>query len=463
MEPKNRGVMKLSDDSIMWHKRILTLALPIILSNISVPLLGAVDTAVMGHLPDPVYIGAVAVGSTILAFIYWGFSFLRMGTTGLTAQAFGAENSREIRATLARALLLALGLGLLLVLLQAVIRPAGFYFMAASPQVENLAGRYFDIRIWGAPATLINYALLGWLLGAGKSRAVMTLQLLLNGLNIILDFFFVFGLGMTVEGVALATLISEYCALAVGLAIATSALKAWPAIWDLPLILNTQRQMALFKVNVDIFIRSLCLQVAFFNFISQSGRLGEVKLAGNDILLQMQLIMSFATDGFAQAVEVLAGNAFGARSRQRLRAAIIASTLWAMAFAVFFTGLFWTYGEAIIALFTDIPEVRQAAGVYLPWVVALPMLSVWSYQLDGIFIGATRTGAMRNAMVLSLVIYLIAVWVFVPLFGNHGLWLAFSLFMVGRAVTLGAFYPGLERSINEPGREAPKPAAMGSV
>ncbi len=454
--------MKLSDDSRMWHKRILTLAVPIILSNISVPLLGAVDTAVMGHLPDPAYIGAVAVGGIIFSFLYWGFGFLRMGTTGFAAQAFGAKDSNELRATLARPILLATILGVAIVVLQVVIRPLAFTFMSASDQVEALAVVYFDIRIWGAPATLITYALLGWLLGIGNARAILLLQVVLNGLNIILNLLFVLGFGMTVDGVALATLISEYAALALGLVIAARALSAWPGNWNLQNLLNRKRQGALLRVNVDIFLRTFCLQIAFFSFTSQSGKLGELQLAANAILLQMHTFMGYAVDGFAHAVEVLAGNAIGARSRAAFRSAIKTSTIWAAGFALFFTLLFAFTGKSIIALYTDIEPLRETAALYLPWVVALPLLSVWSYQLDGIFIGATRTGAMRNAMVLSLGIFILASWLLVPNYDNHGLWLALSLFMAGRAVTLGAFYPALVRSISERDQSTPEPASAGS-
>ena len=436
-------------DAKVWNRRVLRLALPIILSNASVPLLGAVDTAVMGHLPDPAYIGAVAVGAMIFSFLYWGFGFLRMGTTGFTAQAFGAADGEELRATLARPVLLGLVIGLVLIALQALIAPIAFSLMDASAQVEELARLYFDIRIWGAPATLITYALLGWLLGSGDARAVLMLQLLLNGLNIALNLLFVLGLGMTIDGVALATLISEYTALGFGFFMAAKTLARHPGRWVRAHVMARKRLVALFRVNLDIFIRTLCLEIAFFVFTARSAQLGELQLAANAILLQFQTFMAYALDGFAHAVEVLAGNALGAKNRTAFRGAVKASTLWAALFALVFCAFYGLFGTPLVALFTNIEGVRQATAAFLPWATVMPVVAVWAFQLDGIFIGATRTAAMRNAMLISLAIYLVAVWLLVPSFGNHGLWLAMAIFMGVRGVTLAAFYPALEASIQE--------------
>ncbi len=437
-----------------WNRRVLRLAGPIILSNASVPLLGAVDTAVMGHLPDPAYIGAVAVGAMIFSFLYWGFGFLRMGTTGFTAQAFGAEDAEEMRATLARPVLLGLLIGLCLIALQALIAPAAFYFIDASGQVEGLARTYFGIRIWGAPATLITYALLGWLLGGGDARSVLYIQLLLNGLNIALNLIFVLGLGMTIDGVALATVLSEYTALAFGLFLAAGKLKSWPGVWERARILERTRLVALFRVNLDIFIRTFCLQVAFFAFTARSAQLGELQLAANAILLQFETFMAYILDGFAHAVEVLAGNALGARNRAAFRGAVKASTAWAALFALLITLIYAFAGPQLVTLFTDIEAVREATWDFLPWAVVMPLVGVWAYQLDGIFIGATRTGAMRNAMVISLLGYLPALFLFESLWGNHGLWLSITLFLGLRGITLAVCYPALETSVEPQGAKA---------
>jgi MATE family multidrug resistance protein len=430
-----------------WHRRVWRLAGPIILSNMSVPLLGAVDTAVVGHLPDPVYIGAVAVGAIIFNFIYWGFGFLRMGTTGFTAQALGAGDGVEVRAIFGRGLIIGVGLGLCLVAAQIPIGLGAFGLIEASGEVERLAAAYYDIRIWGAPAALANYAVIGWLLGMQRTRTILVLQFLLNGLNIVLDLTFVLGFGWGVEGVALATLISEYCAAVAGLWIVFGLLRRDGGRWDYGRIFDRTRLVAFARVNGDIFIRTLCLIFAFSYFTAQSARMGDVLLAANAVLMHFQHFMAFGLDGFAFAAEALIGGAVGARDRRALRAAVSVSTQWAFAISALYVAVYAGLGTSIIAALTGIAEVRMAAATFLPWAIAAPLVSVWSYQLDGIFIGATRTGDMRNAMLVSLAAYLAAVHLLVPMLGNHGLWLALMVFMVARAATLALYYPRLEKAV----------------
>lgn len=436
-----------TDTPARWNARVWALAGPIIVSNISTPLLGAVDTAVVGHLPDPAYIGGVAVGAVIFNFLFWGFSFLRMGTTGFAAQAHGAGDRAELRAILARAILLAGLLGLLLILLRGPIGWISFRLFEASGQVEDFARAYYDIRVWSAPAALANYAMLGWLLGTGRAGAVLLLQVALNGTNIVLDLVFVLGLGWGIEGVAWASLLAETGAAIMGLAIIARLLGPLGGGWDLKAVLSRDRLLALLRVNADILVRTLCLVAAFAYFTARSATLGDVILAGNTILMQLQSIMAYGLDGFAHAVEVLAGNALGARSRPAFRRAVAVSTAWAAATAVLVTGAYFLFGGVLIGLFTDLPEVRAAATDYLPWMVIMPLVSVWSFQLDGIFIGTTRTGAMRNAMIVSLGAFLAACWLLVPPLGNDGLWLALALFMAARAATLAYGYPALERAV----------------
>ncbi len=430
-----------------WNARVWALAGPIIIANLSTPLLGAVDTAVVGHLPDPAYIGGVAVGAVIFSFLYWGFGFLRMGTTGFTAQAFGAGDLDELRAALARPLLLALVLGAALIALQAPVGWFAFWLFDASAQVEDFARSYYAIRIWSAPAALANYAMLGWLLGTRRAGSVMLLQIALNGTNIVLDLVFVFGFGWGVEGVALASLLAEVGAAFLGLAIIARALKAGGGNWDWARIRSRRPLAALFRANVDILIRTLCLLAAFAYLTARGAAMGDVILAGNAILLQLWYFIAYGLDGFAHAVEILAGNALGARSRGAFRQAVRVSTGWAFGLSTVCTAVLLALGGPIIDLFTDLSEVRTAARAYLPWLVVSPIVSVWSFQLDGIFIGTTRTAAMRNAMVLSLAVFLAGCWLLIPPLGNHGLWLAFTVFMAVRAVSLGCFYPALERSI----------------
>jgi MATE family multidrug resistance protein len=423
------------------------LAGPIILSNMSVPLVGAVDTAVVGHLPDAIYIGAVALGAIIFNFLFWGFGFLRMGTTGFVAQAYGGGDIDEVRATLARALLLAVALGIVVVALQFPIGLLAFWAFSGSVELESLANSYYVIRVWSAPATLANYAILGCLIGIHNTRAVLALQLVLNITNVLLDLLFVLGLGWGVQGVALASVISEFVALAFASWLVMRNLNRLGGQWARARIVDISRLKALLHVNINIFIRTLCLIFAFSYFTAMGTKMGEITLAANAVLLHLQHFLAYGLDGFAFAVEALAGSAYGARNRSAFRTAVRVTTIWALIVAGLFTILYAVLGTSIINVITGIELVRLAAADYLIWVLVSPVLSVWSYQLDGIFIGATRPVEMRNGMVLSLLVYLLAIWLFIPLLGNHGLWLSLMIFMVTRAITLGLWYPRIERSM----------------
>lgn len=432
------------------YGKIWRLALPIMLANISVPLLGGVDTAVVGHLPDPALIGGVALGSVIFSFLYWGFGFLRMGTTGFTAQALGAANNDEVRAALVRPLLLGLLLSLALVALQVPIARLALWSIEGSPAVEAATATYYHIRIWSAPAALVNFTVIGWLLGMQRTGTTLWLQLLLNGTNIILDLLFVLGFDWGIAGVASATVISEVIAALVGLYVILRAIRQRGGSWDRQRILRRDRLLALLRVNFDIFIRTVSLLFAFAYFTALGARMGDSLLAANAVLLNINTFIAYGLDGFANAVEILAGNAAGARDRQGFRLAVRNSTLCALGSSAAFSLFLLVLGPQVVGLYSNIAAVQEAALTYLPWVIVSPLFSVWCFQLDGIFVGATRTAAMRNAMVVSLPIYLIACWLLVPAYGNHGLWLALMIFMVGRALTLGAFYPALERSLEAP-------------
>lgn len=400
----------------------------------------------MGHQPDAAFVGAVAVGALIFSLVYWSFGFLRMGTTGFTAQADGAGDDAELRAALARPMLLAGAFALAILLLQWPIAELAFGLIGPSAAVDSLGRIYFEIRIWGAPATLMTYALLGWLLGVSRARDVLLLTVTLNGINIALTLFFVLKLEWGIAGAAWGTLIAEYLALALGFGLAASELRRRGGRWELPRILDRLRLIALLRVNFDIFVRTLCLEAAFAVFLTISAKFGDTRLAGNAILMQLQTFVAHGLDGFAHAAEVLAGSAFGARNRATFRRMVEVSTLWAAALALAVSAFYFLFGGVLLTLFTDIPEVRAAALTYLPWLALSPIVSVWSFQLDGIFIGATRTGDMRNAMIASLLIFLLAAALLVPPLGNHGLWIAFLIFMAARGVTLGLFYPRLERA-----------------
>lgn len=442
-----RGARVTQVEAEPASRRVLRLAAPIIVSNVSVPLLGAVDTAVVGHLPDPSYLGGVAVGAMIFNFLYWGFGFLRMGTTGFVAQAHGAADPAEIRAVLGRALIIAAACGTALIALQAPIGALALTLTEASAPVETNAAAYFAVRIWSAPATLANYAVLGWLFGMQRPKTALVLQIFTNGLNIVLDLWFVVGLDWGVAGVAAASLIADYAACALGLWLILRTLPGRTG-WEPARLFARARLVALLRVNRDIFIRTLLLIFAFAWFTAQGAQLGDVTLAANAVLLNLQSIMAYGLDGFAFAVEALVGVAVGARDRPGFLAAVRAATAWSVALAALVAVAYAAFGRSIVALFTDLPEVRAAAALYLPWLIASPLVSVWSFVLDGVYIGATRTAEMRNGMAIALAGYLAAALLLVPVWGNHGLWLAFTLLMVLRAATLAAWLPRLLRSFD---------------
>ena len=430
-----------------WHRRVWRIAGPIMLSNVSTPLIGIVDTAVVGHLEHAYYIGAVAIGSLIFSFLFWGFGFLRMGTTGLTAQARGAGDRDAVQATLLRALGLGLVVGIVLVLLREPIAWLTFSQLDASAEVERHAGDYLRIRIWGAPAALANYVLLGWLLGLGRTGLVFALQLLLNGVNVVLDLVFVVGFGWGVPGVAAASLIAEVAALLVGLLVVVAIARRMRGRWRLGMLGDPAAFRRLLAVNRDIFLRTLCLVGAFAYFKARGAALGDIVLAANAVLLNLHFFLSYALDGYAFAAEALTGERAGARDNRGFRQAVRATSVWALATSVLFTLVYFAAGPLLIDVLTDIETVRSAARLYLPWAAMLPVVSVWCFQFDGIFVGATWTAAMRNTMFTSVAIYLATIWIAVPALGNHGLWLAMAVFMVARGLTMALAYPSLARSV----------------
>ena len=429
------------------HRAVWRLTVPIFLSNISVPLLGAVDTAVVGHLPEPHHLGAVALGAMVFNFIYWGFGFLRMGTAGLTAQAHGARNPDEVRASLARGLAIAGAIALLTVAAQGPVVFVVFELVEASADVEASARVYVLTRIWGAPAALSIYVILGWFLGLQNTRATLYVQLWMNGLNIVLDVAFVVGLGWGVFGVALATVIAEFAGLGLALWLMRGALRDIAGRLDWDRVFSRRRMRMTLGLNVDIFIRTVCLVFAFAYFTAQGARLGDVLLAANAVLMNFQIFMAHGLDGFANAAQAMVGRAVGAADRAELRAAIRVSSFWAAVTAAGLVLVYAVAGEGIVALLTGIREVRVSAGEYLPWAVAMPALSVAAFQFDGIFLGATLGRQMRNMMVVSVAVYLGLCALLIPIWGNHGLWFAFAAFMALRGITLGAVYPAVGRTI----------------
>ncbi len=411
------------------------------------PLLGAVDTAVMGHLPHAYYLGAVAIGATVIQFIYWGFGFLRMGTTGLTAQAYGANQPAEVRANFQRAAILGLVISLFLWALQYPIINVALHLFEASTQVEELARAYFNIRIWSAPAVLINYCLIGWFIGIHNTRLAFIVQVWMNLINIVLDLLFVLGFGWGVEGVAAATVIAEISAALLGWLLYRRQTKIMGSNHEPIKLIDGTKLRRMIAINADIFIRTFCLIFAFAFFTAQAAKFGDAVLAANAVLLQFLHFLSFGLDGFAQAAEALVGQALGAKDRSAFKIAVRTSTIWAVGISITYAIVYWVFGPLIIDLLTDIESVRVVAKEAVIWLVFLPVIGVWPYMLDGIFIGATRSADMRNGMIISLAIFAVAIFFLKAEFGYHGLWFALTIFMAARGITLGVVYPRIEKNI----------------
>ena len=433
------------------YRYLLTKAWPIILANASVPLLGLVDTAVIGNVGSIEDLGAIAFGALIFSFVYWSFGFLRMGTTGFTAQASGAGDEQEIRAILGRALLIAISLGVFLILLQWPIGLAAFSLLDGSTQVEAVAQEYFNIRIWGAPATLSMFALMGLLIGLGKSRTLLLVQLFLNGLNIALDVWFAGILGWGASGIALGTVIAEWTTVLLAGWLVYRALNQrklladafWPKtkIMDWPALLKTASS------NLDIMIRTLILVFSFGFFINQSAKFGDTILASNHILLQLISFSAFFLDGYAYVVEALVGSSIGAKRRDIFDLAVKRSTILAMITAILLALVIVLLGDIAVMLLTDINVVRLEATQLLPLSALYVLFSCAAFQLDGIFIGASFTRQMRDAAALSIAVYLITWWALSDQFGVQGLWGAMIIYVVARAMALLLFYPSLRRSV----------------
>jgi len=366
------------------HWQVWAMAGPIILSNISVPLLGAVDTAVVGHLPEAYYIGAVAIGAMLFNYLYHLFNCLRMGTTGPTAQARGAGDYAEVRAILVRALSLAGLIGAALVLLQLPIIATALWLIDASPEVEHHAREYFLIRAWALPAVLGVYAMIGWFYGLRDVRSPLVMQLVTNALNIALDVLFVFGLGWGVAGVALASVIAEYAGMALGLYYVRSKLRQLPADGRRPAIFDRGKLVRMLSINTDIVLRALCVMSVLGFFMAKSAELGDVPLAANQVLHTFLVFTSFGLDGFAHAAEAILGEAVGRRDRRDFRRSMRVVFLWAGIVGVLSMAAYALCGTAIVALLTTIPEVRAVAGDYLIWPVVMPLVSVWAYTYDGV-------------------------------------------------------------------------------
>jgi len=418
------------------HHKIWQIAWPAILSNISVPLLGIVDTAILGHLESTRYLGAVAIGASILSFLYWGFGFLRMGTTGLVARAAGAgDRGRELSVFLQSAIL-ALVLALAVIALHPLWLGLGLLLMAPGPELAPLAQSYVSIRVFSAPAVLTTYAIVGWFIGRQNTRWPMFIAILTNLLNIGLDVLFIIVLDMKSDGAAYATLCAEYvgCAVAVGIVIRQ---LDWSPLGGIRAQLSKlQAYSELLESNRYLFIRTICLLFSFAFFTAMSTRLGETTLAANTIMLQLLMLAAYGLDGFAFAAEGLAGNAAGARDMTRFHASVRACWHWSLVTAALVSGSYLVTAPVIFPLFTPHEPVQAVLQIYLPWLILMPLVAAPSYLLDGVFIGAARTRYMMYSMVLCLGLVYLPLWYLSQGLGNTGLWLAFTAFNAARGITL---------------------------
>ena len=413
------------------NKEILRLAIPNILSNISVPLLSTVDTALMGQL-SVLHIGAVGVGAMIFNFVYWNFGFLRMGTTGITAQAYGKKSAQTTLLTLGRALFIALLLAGLVMLLQVPFGSLSFYLMNLSAEQFPLVEKYFYIRIWAAPATLALYAFIGWFFGMQNAIYPLILTIVINVVNIIFSIVFIKYLGLDVEGVAYGTVIAQYVGLLLAIGLFFYKYGSLLTHLSAKAVLKWEELRQFLSINGDIFIRTFCLTFAFGFFYSQSSVGGEELLAVNVILLQLLNWMSYGVDGFAFASESLVGKYVGANQQLHLNKSIRLSFLWAMGLAGIYSLVYGLFGMHIVSIFSNQIEVISATQPYLLWMVLFPLLSTPCYIWDGIFIGLTASKAMRDSMIIAIAIYLLVHYLLKENMENHGLWLALLIFMVAR-------------------------------
>ncbi len=430
----------LNSHRLPQNKHMWRIAAPMIISNVSVPLLGMVDTGVTGHLDNSAYLGAVAIGAMIFTFIYMGMNFLRMGTTGLAAQSFGAGDNDGLRASLGQALIVGLIIALILIVFQVPIGQLALSLLGGDAETQKYAGEYFSIRIWSAPGTLANYALIGWFIGLQNARIPLLIFLTINLTNIALDLFFVVVLGMTVDGVALASVIAEYSGFLVGAVFAISVLKKHAGHWPLARLTNIAAYKAFFSINANLFVRTMALMFTLSFITAQGARLGGQILAANALLLNFQHLTAFGLDGIAHAAEAMVGKAIGEKRRDALAHSVRLTLKWSVIFALGFTVVYVLAGPTIISILTDLPDVREAALRYLPWMIASPLVSVWCFLYDGVYIGATRARDMRNIMVSSTLFVFLPAWYFLQPLGNHGLWLAFLLFMASRGIGMHLGY-----------------------
>ncbi|MGE6830178.1 MATE family efflux transporter [Priestia megaterium] len=433
----------------MNHRTYLTLAIPLTISTMTTPLLGAVDTAVIGQLSAPAYIAGVAVGTLIFNTLYWVFGFLRVSTSAFAAQANGASDPDQGVLALSRPFLLALIVGVLFILLQWPIEHTALLVISPDADVSRFAVEYFRIRIWGAPFTLMNYVILGWLMGMAKIRESLCLQILTNVLNMLLAILFVHVFSFDVQGVATATLITEVTAFILGLFI---ILKVSPFKWKMPSIqalIDTNSTKRMFNVNKDLFIRTICLLVVINMFTAKGASFGTEFLAANAVLFQIHYIMAYFFDGFANASSILVGKAVGSNDKELFKKTLTLSRQWSIITAVIIASLYALFQKQVIGLFTNLPDVIELSLTYGVWLIIYPFVACFGLVLYGVFTGATEIAPVRNSMIYAMVVYIIIQITATPIWHNHGLWLAFIIYTIGRSGFLVMYTPQLNKKLVE--------------
>jgi len=430
-----------------WHARVWHMTWPVIIANITIPMVGVADVAVMGRLPDPVYIAAVAMGAAMFSAMYWMFGFLRMGTTGLVAQAMGGNDIPTAVAVFFRAGVIAATLGSAIILLQWPLQTLLFQLFEPDAQLAAHASTYFRLRIFGAPGLLVHLVELGILFGLQRMRDTLWLSLALNVSNLVLDVVLVLGFGMGTAGVALGTAVSEWGAAGLGAWLAIRALKQ--AGWQGHLPRNLWQKapvLRLFNLSGNLVLRTFFVQLPFFVGAVAATSIGQLTLAAHGVLMQLFFVMTSSLDGFAHTAETLAGYSYGARNPQQLRQASIYCTVWALLLSIITATTYLLAGEVFINLLTLSPEVRQTAITYLPWLALAPLFCVWAFLFDGIFIGTTHIVEMRNSMIIAAVVWAGVLWWTFDDMAYHGVWLAMNGFMLVRGLLLAGYYPRIERA-----------------
>lgn len=424
------------------HRPVFRLAIPMLLSSITVPLFGLVDTAVLGHLDNAKYLAAVAIGTSVVSFVLWSLGFLRMGTTSMGAQQMGRQDFHGLKLLIWQSLVLALLLGLLLMALAPLLTPLAVALMQSGTKLAPLSQEYINIRLLGAPAALGVYAIVGWFIGLQTTRPVLYIAIFANAINIAFDLLFVIGFGWNSAGAALASVIADYSGFGLGLCMVWRHYRRFPKTQAIkPLLFSWPRYRQLLTVNRQLFVRTLFLLGSLSFFTAQGARFGEVTLAANAILMQLVYLTSYGLDGFAHATEALIGKAIGSRNKVAFQSACLTAGLWSGIVAIAFSLGFWLFKPALMALFSNNPEVNALVELYYPWLLALPLVSASAYLLDGVFIGASKTGDMQLSVIMAVLLVFLPVWGLSQGWGNHGLWLAFTCFNGARGLFLGlAFY-----------------------